>query len=208
VDQFLASERRRLETWASRPAGESIYAIRDEMAEVMMNRLGVFRTGEELEHAVTELRDLRTRLRAAGLRSSSPGANPELAFALRLEGMLRLALVTAAGALARTESRGAHSRLDYPARDDANWLNRTLARWPADSDEPVLTYEPVGLLDLPPGDRGYGHAQRVEMTISLDDYNQAVDAAQQAEGRRATRESMGSSLKPGSWRAAEEGSHA
>jgi fumarate reductase flavoprotein subunit len=208
VDRFLAEQRTRMETWASRPASESIYAIRDEMAEIMINRLGVFRTGEELEQAVTELRNLRTRLRAAGLRSSSPGANPELGFALRMDGMLRLALVTAAGALARTESRGAHSRLDYPARDDANWLNRTLARWPAGSDDPVLTYEPVGLLDLPPGDRGYGHAQRVEMETTLDDYNQTVDAAQRAEGRRATRESMGSSLRPGAWRAAEEGSHA
>ena len=50
------------------------------------------------------------------LRTKVPGMNPELSFALRLQGMAKLALVTAMGALARTESRGAHYRTDFPTR--------------------------------------------------------------------------------------------
>jgi fumarate reductase flavoprotein subunit len=125
--------------------------------------------------------------------------NPELAFALRLEGMLKLSLVTAIGALARTESRGAHFRTDYPLRDDANWLNRTLVRWPVGALEPVFSYEPVGLLDLPPGHRGYGSDHRHEMRCSIGDYNSGVADAQQAQGRLPTREEFGSRMHWGAW---------
>jgi fumarate reductase flavoprotein subunit len=208
VDQAVEGQTRRLRSWADRPEGGSVYEIRDAMAEIMMNRLGVFRTGDELDSAVADLRVLRERLRDASLRSTSPGPNPEIGFAIRLEGMLDLALVTAEGARARTESRGAHSRLDYPARDDERWLNRTLARWPVDADGPVLDYEPVGLLDLPPGERGYGHAKRVEMEMSLEDYNAVVEAAQREQGRLASAEAIGSQLREGAWRAAEDGSKA
>ena len=100
--------------------------------------------------------------------------NPELSFALRLDNMLRLALVTALGALARTESRGAHYRTDYPLRNDREWLNRTLVRWSADAAEPDFSYEPVGLLDLPPGSRGYGSDERIEMQASIAEYNADV----------------------------------
>ena len=62
------------------------------------------------------------------LRARAPGMNPELTFALRIKNMVRLSYITAKGALARTESRGAHFRSDFPLRDDAKWLNRTLAQ--------------------------------------------------------------------------------
>jgi fumarate reductase flavoprotein subunit len=131
-----------------------------------------------------------------------PGANPELAFALRLPGMLRLGLITALGALARKESRGAHCRTDYPERNDAEWLNRTLARWGEDAEAPELSYEPVGILDLPPGNRGYGLSSQVEMRESLESYNAAVSEAQAAAGRLATMEPFGARLRPGAWRGA------
>ena len=156
------------------------------MGETMMTRVGIFRTGEELEEAVETLRTLLGECDEAVLRSRSPGANPELGFALRLEGMLRLALVTAMGALARTESRGAHFRSDFPLRDDAKWLNRTLARWPDGASEPLLHYEPVGPIDLPPGHRGYGADERIEMEMSIDDYNRKVEAGQAAQGKLPT----------------------
>jgi fumarate reductase flavoprotein subunit len=73
--------------------------------------------------------------------------------------MLKLALCVAYGALVRTESRGAHYREDYPRRDDAQWLKRTLATWPdAGNTLPTLHYEAlkVGAMELPPGWRGYG----------------------------------------------------
>lgn len=201
---FLRAAEMEIDGWLDRKGeGPTVFDIRDAMGEIMMGKVGIFRHGEELQSAVQELRALHDSLDSAVLRCREPGANPELSFALRLKGMLRLALVAAMGALAREESRGAHSRTDFPARDDRNWLNRTLVRWGADEDEPLFSYEPVGLLDLPPGDRGYGKSSQVEMDISLEQYNESVLQRQQEQGLLPTREPMGASLQPGAWHDAE-----
>lgn len=204
ASDFIGREERRIRDWMERPGdGASVYELRDAMAEVMINNVGIFRNGDELEEGVSELERLLVAADRARLSGTTPGPNPELTFALRIKGMLRLALITARGALARTESRGAHFREDYPARDDANWLSRTLVRWGRDEATPRFSYEPVGLLDLPPGDRGYGGGKRVELGESVSEYNERVATAQAAEGRRETREPMGERLKPGAWRDAE-----
>lgn len=199
--RFVAEERKRIEAWCDRPGtGASIYAIRDAIAETMVKKVGVFRSGDELEQAVREIREQIARLAQTPLRSRSQGVHPELTFALRLEGMAKLALITAEGALARTESRGAHCRTDHPERDDVNWLNRTLAHWSDGQTEPKLTYEPVGLLDLPPGDRGYGATDQRKMDISLDEYNEGVDAQQREAGRLETVEPPGTRMRWGAWK--------
>ena len=113
--------------------------------------------------------------------------------------MLRLALVTTEGALARTESRGAHYRTDYPLRNDAEWLNRTLVRWPADAPAPNYSYEPVGLIDLPPGHRGYGSDERIELDVSIDEYNADVDEKQREHGKLDTIEPIGTRIQWGAW---------
>ncbi|MEJ2128435.1 MAG: fumarate reductase flavoprotein subunit [Woeseiaceae bacterium] len=163
--------------------GPSAYEIRDAMAEVMIGKVGIFRTGDELATAVDELKQLLADCDRIVLRSKAPGMNPELTFALRIKNMLRLSLITAMGGLARTESRGAHFRLDYPLRNDEEWLNRTLARWPESSSEPDISYEPVGKLDVPPGHRGYGADERIEMKQSIEDYNAAVEEGQTKQGK-------------------------
>jgi fumarate reductase flavoprotein subunit len=187
--------------WLGRAGnGPSVYDIRNAMGETMMGKVGIFRTGDELEEAVAEITAMLADCDKAVLRSKVPGMNPELTFALRLKGMLRLALVTARGALLRTESRGAHYRSDYPLRDDAEWLSRTLVRWAADADEPAFTYEPVGEIDLPPGHRGYGSDERIEMRESLEQYNDGVYERQAEHGRLATAEAPGSQLRRGEWK--------
>jgi fumarate reductase flavoprotein subunit len=73
--------------------------------------------------------------------------------------MIKVALTVALGALLRTESRGAHSREDFPERDDANWLKRSITSWPNESDTlPTMSYEEIniGEMEMPPGFRGYG----------------------------------------------------
>ena len=188
------------ENWLSRGGdGPSVYEIRDAMGETMMGKVGIFRDGVELEQAVAELDALHEDCDKASLRSKAPGMNPELTFALRLRNMLRLAIVTARGALARTESRGAHFRSDFPLRNDAEWLNRTLVRWAGDAAGPVFTYEPVGLLDLPPGHRGYGSDERIELEATVEDYNGAVEGEQVRHGKLDTSEPMGSRIKWGAW---------
>lgn len=140
---------------------ENPFELRDQMEKTLMDYVGIFRNGEGLQTAVDQLREIHNRSLKIGLRSDGQGANPEVSFALRLPGMLRLAICIAYGALQRTESRGSHYREDYPHRDDTNWLNRTLAYWKEGADLPELKYEPVKITEIPPGDRGYGEASSV-----------------------------------------------
>ncbi len=186
-DAVKKAEERAASLLAAEGAGPGAYEIRDAMAEVMISRVGIFRTGEELAVAVSELKELLVKCDNIVLRSKVPGMNPELTFALRIKNMVRLSLITAMGAYARTESRGAHFRSDHPLRDDEKWLNRTLVRWPESSDAPEISYEPVGILDVPPGHRGYGRDERIEMEQSIEDYNQRVEQAQAEQGKLPTK---------------------
>ena len=105
------------------------------------------------------------RSRNIGLRYKARGANPELVTAYRVQKMLKLALCVAYGALTRTESRGAHFREDFPRRNDAEWLNRTLATWKSETDTlPALAYEQLDVMqmELPPGWRGYGTRDHID----------------------------------------------
>jgi fumarate reductase flavoprotein subunit len=135
---------------------EYVYDLRQQMSEILMEKVGVFRNGAQLVSAVEELQELHERAKRLALHSSGLGPNPEVSAALRLPGMIRLAIAIAYGALQRTESRGSHYREDYPSRDDELWLRRTLATWPEGSDLPRLSYEPVKITESPPGERGYG----------------------------------------------------
>ncbi len=144
----------------NRDGTEYVFDLRHEMEQILSQHVGIFRSGESLQAAVDQLRDLHERTKHIGLRGGGRGGDPEMDAALRLPGMVRVAYCIAKGALARQESRGSHYREDFPKRDDANWLNRTLAYWPEGADEPELRYEPVKITESPPGDRGYGEASR------------------------------------------------
>ena len=138
---------------------ESVYAVRADMQNILMDHCFVFRNEQGLIFARDTLRELLERARKVGLASDGLGANPELAAALRIEGQVKLGLMIAEAALARKESRGSHTREDYPERNDRDFLNRTLAYWPQGADAPKLAYEDAGpVFELPPGDRGYGHS--------------------------------------------------
>lgn len=195
-----AAAEARARTWLERSGnGPGVYEIRDAMAETMIGKVGIFRTGDELAEAVDEISSLLKACDGAVLRSKAPGMNPELTFALRLKGMLRLALVTAQGALARCESRGAHFRTDYPLRNDRDWLKRTLVRWPTEAAEPTFSYEPVGLINLPPGHRGYGSDERIAMETPVESYNGSVVDEQVKQGRLPTAEPIGSRMQWQEW---------
>lgn len=138
--------------------GDDCYTLRNAMQDIMMEDVCIFRNGKDLQDGVNRLQELLERSKNMRLMGNiTKGANAELAQALRIPGEIRLALCTAYGALQRTESRGAHTREDYPARNDKDWLVRTLAYWPEGATLPVLKYEPATTkFILPPGDRGYG----------------------------------------------------
>ncbi|HEX4883070.1 MAG TPA: FAD-binding protein, partial [Casimicrobiaceae bacterium] len=138
--------------------GEHAEALKAAMQAIMTDKVGIFRDGAKLAQAVDELQQLLKRSRNLGVAARN-GPNPELVTAYRVQKMLKVALAVAYGALQRTESRGAHYRQDFPRRNDAEWLKRTLAWWKAGDDLlPTLTYEPLDVrrMELPPGWRGYG----------------------------------------------------
>ena len=151
-----------------RGTGDDCYTLRNAMQDIMMEHVGIFRNGKDLEAGVAKLQELLERTRNMRLASGNiPGPNAELSMALRVPGMLKLALCTAYGALMRTESRGAHAREDYPERNDKEWLNRTLAYWKEGDTLPTLKYEPATpFYILPPGDRGYGGGKIITADIS------------------------------------------
>lgn len=139
---------------------ENVYAVREQMQNTLMDGCFVFRNEQGLLACVDTLQKTLDRARHVGLVSNGKGAAPELSAALRIEGQVKLALMIAKAALDRKESRGSHNREDYTARDDQNWLNRTLAYWKDGADMPELQYEDASpVFELPPGERGYGGGQ-------------------------------------------------
>jgi fumarate reductase flavoprotein subunit len=165
VHGYLEREQARLGGMLSGRGTESAVELRVAMQQIMTAKVGIFRRGKDLEQAVDELQALLVRSRQISVRYHGAGANPELVTAYRTQKMLKLALAVAYGALQRTESRGAHYREDFPRRNDAEWLKRTLARWKSEQDTlPTLTYEPLDVktMELPPGWRGYGTRDYVD----------------------------------------------
>ncbi len=159
VHGYLEREQARLTAMLTGGGTEAAMDLRVAMQQIMTAKVGIFRRGKDLEQAVEELQTLLVRSRNIGVRSRAAGANPELVAAYRTQKMLKLAITIAYGALVRTESRGAHFREDYPRRNDAEWLKRTLASWTNEQDTlPTLRYETLDVktMELPPGWRGYG----------------------------------------------------
>ena len=112
-----------------RTDGEDPYAIQRDLQEMMGRLVGIFRIEADLDEAIVALADLRRRwasVRATGGRAYNPGWN----LVFELGNLLTVSEAVARSALLRTESRGAHSRLDHPATDDAKWngVNSVVAR--------------------------------------------------------------------------------
>lgn len=136
------------------PSTEPAADIAKEMKAVMSKDVGVFRTEEGMAEALKTIRALKERYRKnVGVSDQSDVFNTDLLNTWELGCLLDAAEFTAASALARKESRGAHSREDFPKRDDQNWLKHTLA-WRIDG-EIQLGYKPVAVTRYQPKERVY-----------------------------------------------------
>ena len=152
-EKILAEERRVFDEVLGSEGDERVPALRDEMRRIMNEKVWIFRRGDELQSALKEIRQLKERLKNIRIEDRGRPFNTGLVEALQIDFMLDLAEVTTISALARTESRGAHSRTDYPKRDDENWLKHTLAYYTKDG--PRLEYIPVTITKWPPVKRVY-----------------------------------------------------
>lgn len=164
IDAEAKKQEERVAAMKASTGKENAYELRNRMQDLTYDLVGIFRNAADLTKAVEGLQEVYDRSKNIGIKSNGIGGSPELAFALKLPGQVRLALCTAYAALQRTESRGAHAREDYPERNDRDWLKRTLAYWKnVDDTLPTLEYEkPSKVWELPPGYRGYGEDKRIE----------------------------------------------
>jgi len=152
-EKILAEEKRVFDGILGSEGDEKVSTIRDEMRRIMSENAWIFRKDDELKSALKDIGKLKEKFKNIRVEDKAKPFNTGLVAALQLDFTLDLAEVTVASALARTEFRGAHSRLDYPKRDDENWLKHTLAY--CTRDGPRLEYIPVKITKWPPTMRAY-----------------------------------------------------
>jgi len=134
---------------------ERIATIREEMQKTMETSAGIYRSGSSLAQASDKLRELQERSSDIAIDDHSRTFNTELTTALELSYMLDVAEAMIQCALHRTESRGAHQRTDFPARDDQKFLAHSLVARKAEG-VPEVSYLPVTITRWPPAERVYG----------------------------------------------------
>jgi succinate dehydrogenase / fumarate reductase, flavoprotein subunit len=150
---FEAERKRVFETLLQKNGTENLYDIRRELRSCMDTNVGVFRTGEDLGKAMTTIKSLQKRYENISIADKGVTYNTNLVHAMELGNLLELAVVTVAGAIRRTESRGAHARRDFPTRDDEQWLKHTLAF--RTEEGPKLECKPVTITNWTPVERKY-----------------------------------------------------
>jgi succinate dehydrogenase / fumarate reductase, flavoprotein subunit len=146
----------RYHRWDREGDGEHVDTLRQELRKVMEDHCGVFRTEEVMAEGVEKVKAIAERVKDAVLRDHSKVFNTARVEAMELENLVDCALATVRSALGRRESRGAHSRIDYPDRDDTQWLRHTLYFKDTDSLDykPVRT-KPMTVESFPPKVRVY-----------------------------------------------------
>ncbi len=157
IQAQAVDEQRRLESrFLNNTCGkERIATIRNEMQHTVEKSAGIYREEASLSEGTAKLRELQERYRDINLDDRSRTFNTELEAALELGFMLDVAESIVESALQRKESRGAHQRTDYPARDDEHYLAHSMIRRNNDGSSRV-EYLPVKITRWPPGERVYG----------------------------------------------------
>jgi fumarate reductase flavoprotein subunit len=155
----VQDERQRLERDVLGKTGgrERIADIRDEMQKTLEESAGIYREGAKLSWAVGRLRELQDRMANVAIEDHSRTFNTERVSALELACMLDIAEAIVQSALRREESRGAHQRTDFPARDDRRFLAHSVISRTSDRSVHV-EYLPVCITRWPPAERVYGEA--------------------------------------------------
>lgn len=153
-DDVERATRERIDEILNRDEGESVAILRSELQQTMTDNAGVFRTDDTLDQAEQDLAEIAERYKAVTIDDRGKVFNTDLSEAIELGFLIDLAAALVAGARNRTESRGGHSRDDYPERDDENFLKHTLA-WLKEDGSIEIDYKPVKLGRYEPQERRY-----------------------------------------------------
>jgi succinate dehydrogenase / fumarate reductase flavoprotein subunit len=148
-----ADSRSQFETLRNGSGKENAFDITTEMKKVMFDLVGIYRSEKGMQEAITKLDELKERFQHIKVTDRGRIFNTELFHAWELGNMLDVSEVVVKCALNRTESRGGHSREDFPNRDDRNWLKHTLA-WQKNGGVEIR-YKPVVITKYPPKERVY-----------------------------------------------------
>jgi fumarate reductase flavoprotein subunit len=136
---------------------ERIAQLREEMQKTMEQSAGIYRTGPSLARGIDQLRAIQERFKDVRIEDTSRTFNTERVALLELSFMLDVAEAIVHAGLRREESRGAHQRTDFPARDDRQFLAHSLV-YRNPGGPPRVQYMPVTITRWPPGERVYGEA--------------------------------------------------
>ena len=150
---LVTIEEKRIYDGIFRGQGEyNPYEIRQELTDIMNEKAYVYRTESELVEGLKKLREIRARS-WKHVDDKAKEYNTNFSNVMEIDSMFRVAEIVLIGAINRRESRGAHARLDYPSRDDANFLHHTLAYY--DPKEPIMKKHPVTITRYQPVERKY-----------------------------------------------------
>jgi len=153
INEELENQKKYIQSFLDMDGTENHAKIKEELGNLMKEKVGVFRDKKLLSEAVKAIQDYKERYKKIKVMDKGKKMNFDVLWAIELGGNLDVAEAIAAGALNREESRGSHSRLDFTKRDDANWLKHTLAYYTPKGIK--LDYKPVTLGYYEPKERKY-----------------------------------------------------
>jgi succinate dehydrogenase / fumarate reductase flavoprotein subunit len=150
---YLQRARAKIQTLLSQPGTMRIAQLRQQFQDCMTEHCGVFRHEATLKAGTEKLQQLKQQYGQIYLGDKETSWNTELIEALELESIMVVGEIILTSALMRQESRGAHAREDYPSRDDANFLQHTLAYYSTEGID--ISYMPVVINMFEPKERKY-----------------------------------------------------
>jgi succinate dehydrogenase / fumarate reductase flavoprotein subunit len=146
----------------SRQGKENVHKLHEELSDKLVQHVTVKRSNDKLRETLNFIKTIKERYRSISLGDQGQLLNQTYVFANQFKYMIELAMAITKGALLRDEFRGSHFKPEFPERDDAHWMKKTIATYDPRQEEPVISYEPVDIRHLKPIKRDYSKAKKVK----------------------------------------------